>query len=360
MSNLYKGLKNLSDTDETFYFSDQEIEVNSKIYIIRSFSYRLASWSAFQLPYAKESRGTAFYVEKGKEDTDEWKLFCRAYKKFFNLGEGIPVDEYISKYEPKASYTKYDGSLILFGKIDGKVIAKSKTSINSDQAKLAQKLYDTNFDNKIKEVIDDILLDDYTPVFELVGPSNVIVLRYDNDRLVLLGEVDNADGTVLPAWDEGQTAPKKYGFTWDELLEIKETSKPDIEGFVVETSNNEFVKVKVNSYVSLHKLKDSVNNIKSLTEIILAEAVDDLIGSFQHDQKTIDYIVNVQEKISHKYNHLVVSVEDFYTENKELIRKDYAIKAQKEIKPIMGLVMDKYLGREPKYKEFFLKTKMYE
>jgi hypothetical protein len=178
--------------------------------------------------------------------------------------------------------------------------------------------------------------------------------------LVLLGEVDNTDGTVLPAWDEGQTAPKKYHFTWDELLEIKETSKPDIEGFVVYTSNKEFVKVKVNSYVSLHRLKDSVNNIKSLAEIVLADDVDDLIGSFQDDQKTIDYIVQKQEKIAHKYNHLEVSVEDFWNENKDLGRKEYAIKAQTEIKDRMGLVMDKYLGRKPKYKEFFMKTKMYE
>ena len=356
MLKLYKNLKNLADTNEAFYYADQEITINNTTYVIRSFTYRLATYEDFKLPFAKESRGTTFYTEKGKEDSEDWNLFCRSYKKFFNLGEGIPLHEYISKHEPIECYEKMDGSLILFGQIDGKIIAKSKTSINSDQAKMAQKMIDN--DAGLYWIVKNDIANGFTPVFELVGPNNIIVLRYDEDRLVHLGVVDNDTGREHPITGDGIKAPRLYHYSWDELLEIKETSKPDIEGFVVLTTNNEFVKVKVNSYVNLHKLKDTVNNIKALAEIILNEGVDDLIGSFQDDQKTVDYILEVQNKISHKYNHLVQEIEDFYNENKDLDRKGYAIKS-KETK-FLGLLMDKYLGREPKYKEFFMKTKMYE
>ena len=88
MKELFEGLSELCRINEAFYFSEQDYGDN---YIVRSFSYRLASWTDFQIPYAKDSRGTAFVLDKR---TGEWDLFCRAYKKFHNLGEMgiIPVD----------------------------------------------------------------------------------------------------------------------------------------------------------------------------------------------------------------------------------------------------------------------------
>jgi len=360
---LFNNLMRLADENEAFYFSDQNITINGKDYIIRSFTYRLASWSDFQDNInldSRESRGTAFYTEADKND---WELFCRAYPKFWNLGEGIPVDDFVSEHKPYASFEKMDGSLILFGRINGKVIAKSKTSINSDQAKMAQDIYDNN--KSIKSAVNYMINLGITPVFELVGPDNVIVLRYDENKLVLLGQVDNDNGNVVPA---GLLEKRKYSVdvaevykhNWDELLEIKETSKPNIEGFVVLTEDGEMVKVKVNSYIQLHHLKDSVNNVKSLALLILDDNLDDLIGSFQDDQKTVDYIVEMQEKIGHKYNHLVAMVEEYTNKNKELDRKEFAIKTQKEMKPFMSLCMSLYLGKEVNFKEFFMKTKMYE
>jgi len=362
LENLYNALEELTKTNEAFYSASQEININGTDYIVKSYSYRLASWSDFQLPYAKEARGTAFYSAKG---SDEWHLFCRAYKKFFNLGEVIPVNEFIETHEPVASFEKLDGSLILFGMIEDKVIAKSKTSINSEQAQLAQSIVDNNTELR-NFIVEDIIKTEHTPVFELVGPSNVIVLRYQNDDLVFLGRVDNSDCSELPVdvdiskslEKRGISFAKIYKHTWGELLEIKETSKPHIEGFVVQT-NEDFVKVKVNSYISLHHLKDSVNNLKSLSALIVSDNLDDLIGSFQDDQATVDYIVSMQEKIGHKYNHLVANVEDLFEKYKHLERKDFAIKTREEVADYFPLLMNKYLGKKIDYKDYFMKRKMY-
>jgi len=354
---LFNNLMKLCEENEAFYFADQDIEINGITYTIRSFTYRLASYQDFignTRLQARESRGTAFYSQKG---ANIWELFCRAYPKFWNLGEGIETKEFIKNHNPVKSFEKMDGSLILFGMIDGQVIAKSKTSINSEQAQMAQKMIMENKD-LYNKVIED-LEDGFTPVFELVGPDNVIVLRYDENKLVLLGLVNNKTGAVYAVYDEDNT-PKGYDYSWDKLLEIKETSKPDIEGFVVLTDKGEFVKVKVNSYVDLHHLKDSVNNLKSLTNIILDDNVDDLIGSFRDDPKTVEYIEEKQTQIGHLYNHIVDEVEKYVQENKELSRKDFAIKTQKLYKNRMGLIMDKYLGKEPKYKDYFMKHKLWE
>lgn len=312
LQNLFDGLNHLCETNEAFYFSEQEY--NDK-YTIRSFTYRLASWSDFQLPYAKDCRGTAFLYNK---ETNEWSLFCRAYKKFFNLNEGIPKEEYIQNYTPIEAYEKIDGSLILVGKIENEIVAKSKTSINSEHAKMANKLIQEN--PKLQRFIETALNEKYTPVFELVGQDFKIVLNYEKTELIFLGYVNKLTGEVITHHGYnnqgfiescGCRPAETYNMSWDELFNIQETSKPDIEGYVVlcentEDNTTEFVKVKVKSYVNLHHLKDNINNLTNLIPLILDDNLDDIIGQFQDDKQTTDYIVQTQEKIAHKFNHLVI------------------------------------------------------
>jgi len=104
---MFNELMKLQTKSEAFYYSDQDVSVNDKIYTIRSFSYRLATWTDFQIPFAKQSRGTAYYSEKGKND---WKLFARSFPKFFNLHE-IPGD-FKANNKPLQSLEKMDGSII--------------------------------------------------------------------------------------------------------------------------------------------------------------------------------------------------------------------------------------------------------
>lgn len=345
---LFQNLENLKNLSEAFYSTDQDIEVNSKTYTVRSFTYRLASYTEFSLPNAIDSRGTAYYSEK---DKNEWKLFTRAYPKFWNLGEGVDTITYLKDNQVKECYEKLDGSLILVGSIDGKLVTKSKISLNSDQAAIAQTLL--NESAKLQEFCNTQINSGFTPVFELVGPSNVIVLRYNSDALVLLGCVNNVTGEVKTFKDLNILTAKTYYYSWDDLLHIQTTSSPNIEGFVVKSEKG-LCKVKVASYVALHKLKDNVNNIKALTELIIDDNLDDLMGSFKDDQKTIDYIVEVQEKISKKYNHLINTCEKIYNETKNLERKEYAI-LNKE-KEFFVLLMALYLGRTPDYKTFYMKN----
>ena len=69
LQELFDGLNHLCETNEAFYFSEQDYLED---YVIRSYSYRLASWTDFQLPYAKDSRGTAFVLDKR---TGEWNIY---------------------------------------------------------------------------------------------------------------------------------------------------------------------------------------------------------------------------------------------------------------------------------------------
>lgn len=123
-------------------------------------------------------------------------------------------------------------SLILCGIIDGKIVAKSKTSINSDHAKKAQELIDSN--EKLQRFIDTSINEGYTSVFELCGPGEFkIVLNYTDTELVFLGYVDKLSAFVLNSdenTDEnfkeltGIRRAKIYDFSWEELERIQAES----------------------------------------------------------------------------------------------------------------------------------------
>jgi len=356
---LYKNLENLKNLSDAFYTSEQDIKIKDVTYTVKSYSYRLASCHDFNLPNAKDSRGAAYYTEKGK---DNWKLFCRSYPKFWNLGECEPKEDYMKDNPVQKCFEKLDGSLILISTLSGKLIAKSKTSLYSEQAEMANKFLDTHAE--YRAFCEEMISKNKTPVFEGIGRKNVVVIRYDVDfELALLGVVDNVTGEVqtfdsLPDYSTIKIAEVYYK-TWDELLEIKENSQDNIEGFVVKSSKG-LCKVKLLKYVALHSLKDSINNIKALTTLILDENLDDLISSFRDDEATLNYILEKQEEISKIYNTLVKTVEDTYYETKHLERKEFAIYNRNKFPGLFGLLMSKYLGKEVNYKDFFMKNKMYE
>ena len=100
LQELFDGLNKLCAETEAFYFSEQEY---GEHHIVRSYTYRLASHTDFLKSYARDCRGTAFVLDKR---TGEWDLFCRAYRKFWNLGEGISKEVTLS--ERKAEYSLDD------------------------------------------------------------------------------------------------------------------------------------------------------------------------------------------------------------------------------------------------------------
>ena len=342
LQELFDGLNKLCSETEAFYFSEQEYGEN---HIVRSFSYRLASWTDFQKPYARDCRGTAFVFDKR---TGEWDLFCRAYRKFWNLGETVPKEVTLRERTAEKSFEKLDGSLILTSILDGKIVAKSKTSINSDHAKKAQELIDSN--EKLQKFIYASIDDGFTPVFELCGPGEFkIVLNYSENELVFLGYVNQLTAEVLNSSENtdenfkditGVRRAKIYDFSWEELERIQAESDAKIEGFVVRMDNGEFVKCKVKAYVNLHHLKDNINNNSNLIPLIVNDNLDDLIGAFQDDKETLEYISKIQEKVAGLFNHYVVEYKKLrgsffnkYNEN----RKEFAMKYKDE--PMFSFVM---------------------
>lgn len=362
---LYKNLLKLTEESDAFFYIDQQLDDVK----YRIFSYRLASYTDFCKPDALEARGIMFDVT----DEENVRLVCRPFKKFFNLGENpFTIDVDYSKYQ--YCMEKLDGSLISTFIHKGKLQLKTKQSIFSDQAKMAMEFLEREENSFLKRYLEKLSRSDFTINLELISPSNRIVVGYDKTELRIIGIRCNITGDLIDILELIDATEELYGkgsFTdkipFTSITEvspaiIKEFLEEDvremngIEGYVV-FFEDQLIKVKTDWYVSLHRSRESVDIPSRLFDCIIDEATDDLKQLFVTDKFLLEKICKMEELVIPQYNAFAKQVKEFVEQNKELGRKDYAIKGQKELHPAMfKLVMQEYLGNPLSMKEWAKKN----
>lgn len=263
--------------------------------------------------------------------------------------------------------SKVDGSLISTYEHNGIACLKSKGSLSSDQAINATNWLHDKSNSALCDAIQLLVELGYTVNMEWVSPDNRIVIGYKYPKLHVLNVRDMNNGNYLSRDMIKSYIPQKYivpcvdmnGLNPAEFVQSIPDMTDNIEGFVARIGDLWF-KVKTTKYLSLHHNKDSINNPRRLFEAILDEAVDDLRVMFFDDDLAIKQIDEMTKKVDLLYNNMVSVVEQFYNDNKELTRKEYAIKGQSEIPRLyFSLAMNKYLNKDPNYKQF-MKSKYKE
>jgi RNA ligase len=179
----------------------------------------------------------------------EGDVVARPFKKFFNLEE--------NKHTPTQDFEvfdKMDGSLGIMFKYNGEMICATRGSFTSDQSK-----WMSEFAQKYN--YQDIIVEGFTYLFEIIYPENRIVVNYDGqERLVLLGIINTETGEELPHNElfEGFDVVKKYDGVRD-YSELKGKVEQNSEGFVVRFSNGDRMKIKGEEYLRLHKIMTNVS-----------------------------------------------------------------------------------------------------
>ena len=179
----------------------------------------------------------------------EGNVVARPFKKFFNLEE--------NKHTPTSEFEvfdKMDGSLGIMFKYNGEMVCATRGSFTSDQSK-----WMTEFAQKYN--YQDIIVEGFTYLFEIIYPENRIVVNYDGqERLVLLGIINTETGEELPHNElfEGFDVVKKYDGVRD-YSELKGKVEQNSEGFVVRFSNGDRMKIKGEEYLRLHKIMTNVS-----------------------------------------------------------------------------------------------------
>lgn len=179
------------------------------------------------------------------------EILARPFDKFFNYGEPSQTVQ-LDPTDYVRVVDKMDGSLgILYRRPDGFLAIATKGSFHSEQADWATREIRKYMTTHFRE-------DEETWMFEIIYPSNRIVLDYDGySGLVLLGVRLIEEGFVaLPEDVLDWKGRKATTFRYQTLQEALEASpRRNAEGFVVHIPDRKvMVKIKQEDYVKLHKI----------------------------------------------------------------------------------------------------------
>ena len=279
-------------SDGLFYESKLTIDG----YNVSIFNYRLTTYNDFVNYNAFELRGLTFVFNS---DGSVYKRFL-LMEKFFNINENeSTLFDTIKDKKVKSVYLKEDGSIISFIELpNGKIVAKSKMSFESEQALMSQKLFESN--ENINKFVKDCISKDLVPVFEYVGPMNRVVIKYDNSDLILLRLRDNSTGKYISIEDYDISKPMSFKFSLNDLMNLK-GSLESIEGWIFEFVDGQKVKIKTDWYHSLHRiLTDYSNREDYLIDLILDEKIDDILSVLDYGSESRKFVELVLDTTNKK------------------------------------------------------------
>lgn len=282
MQELFNNLMELcKDSQRKFFYSD-DVSASGRTY--RIFSYNYASYSDWLLPDALECRGIMFEMDGEKPV----RIASRPMEKFFNLNEN-PFTMNIDLNDVDYILTKEDGSLVSTYLDGDEILFKSKGSIKSEQALMANGILMNINHHQLRDRLKKLAEDGFTANFEFVSPTNRIVLAYQEMKIVLLNIRENETGEYISYDDIYKDAVlrpylvERYEIDSPKWVEEAKNAE-NIEGYVAVMKDGSHFKIKSDWYVSLHSTKSSLDNPEKLFKTIIDGASDDLKAMYADDE----------------------------------------------------------------------------
>lgn len=296
----------------------------------------------------RECRGLIF--------NKDGKLVSRPYHKFFNAGEKKETQpNKINLYEPHVVLEKLDGSMI-------------RPIPTADGFRLATKAGITDISQQAEEFISDkpeyskficsSFICGLTPIFEWCSRKNRIVIDYPQDQLILTAVRDNLTGIyisypIIVGTSENYNIPVVKavdGLSVQNInLFVKQVREwDDGEGVVLRFDTGHMVKVKADDYVLRHKSKESISQEKNVIQVILDDAVDDVVPMLTPSDA--ERLKQFQKAFWDGVNHTVNDMNDLYNAGNIMYpdKKDFAVNfVQKMILPFHAPIMYAIRGGRP-------------
>ncbi len=196
-------------------------------------------------------------------------IAARPFRKFFNLEEHAPGE---IPNEPFDVFEKLDGSLGITYWHGGFPCIATRGSFTGEQAQHANEMLHSKY---LGVSLDPA----YTYLFEIIYPSNRIVVDYgEREELVLLAVINTETGEeILPLPEIGFPVAKHYDGLND-LHALKALEESNREGFVVRFKSGFRVKVKFEEYVRLHRIISMMSEKYVWEHLRAGGDIDGLIG----------------------------------------------------------------------------------
>lgn len=287
----------------------------------------------------------------------EGNFVQRPYQKFFNYHEFDHYDSEVKHSEDIINRTKWlddkdfyfteklDGSLIKVSTYKNELLITTSKSFDNELIDKAEKFIYENFDvNYLK-----LLCKKNTIMFEYIAPDNQIVIKYDQEDLVLHGIVNTDDGTDWLDKDDDivwfieeiiaegiRCNYAEYISSFDANNAIKEKilkdrdDRNDIEGYVIHFINGHKLKIKTDEYLRLHRKFDFMfgetftkRKILMVLNAILNDEIDDIQARVNElDHSEMKRLINeVYQAIGYfeKLTEVAVQIKS------EISNREYAI-----------------------------------
>lgn len=288
-------------------------------------NYVFSLETTFDHAIARECRGLKF--------DPNGKIIARPFHKFFNLGEKrLPKDEPWDI--PHVVLDKLDGSMIHPAIVADQIVFMTRMGVSA-QSKQAWDVAGP----EVKGLCQDMIAAGYTPVFEFTSPENRVVLAYDKPQLTLLAIRKMTTGAYLPHDEIARIAathvvPLVTSFgTVEDVADFWSRARAlqEVEGYVVAFDTGHRLKIKADAYVLRHKALAGLAFEKNLLAWVARDAVDDVLPLLAPE--AADIVRAYQHQVMTSVRHLEVQIGQFVTENRELARKDFALKVKSDLDP---------------------------
>lgn len=289
------------------------------------------------IPATIESRGTVYNADTGE-------CVARAFDKFFNLNEHETTRlENLPKDEPFSVVEKVDGSLGILFKHEGAWRVCTRGSFHSEQAAEATNMLDMYRLDRVPPGV--------TLMFEIIYPSNRIIVNYgDKRKLVLLGARFTESGEHLPSKDVagigyecGFELPKMYSHSLEDAIALQQTLSWQDEGFVIFYDRLGLrVKVKGAEYMRIAKMKSCLSPL-SVWEAMLVGKYEEYAREMPEELRP--ELEEIYSKLTNQYGQLaaqlmtwsnVLGVARLTASASKEERKEQALKVQKAPKEVQG------------------------
>lgn len=312
--------------------------------------YAISAPNTFDDPWSRECRGITF--------APDGTILARTLDKFFNVGEKEETQVHKIDWSKVARVMdKRDGSMIAAMVLNGEVVCKTKKSFETSQAKRANQFMKDR--HKYEDFVRALAKGNLTPTFEWTSPSDRIVLKYEHDDLVLLHIRDNVTGMYMANIESIASIydiPVVQDLTPDvfdpkEFLEQAQT-KELIEGWIIQFEDGHMVKLKTKWYIDLHH-SVTFTRERDIAEMVVNESVDDFKSYLSSIGESLSKVEAIEKRVTDTLKDLQFQVEIFYAGHHTPDRKAFVELAKKH--QLFGLIMMAYTGKEPRYKEHFIK-----
>jgi RNA ligase len=281
-------------------------------------------------------------------------VIARPWGKFFSLeqtesgwatsdeeeGSGYTEQIDIDYNSPVEVTDKIDGSmLVLYKSPAGLPALATRGSFSSKQALV----YTNTIRMKCRSILEGLDIENTTFIFEGIGPSNRIVLKYSVDEIIFLGATDIKSGEYL--------SPTKYSeyfrshgikttdvFPASTLSEaIRMPPRQNAEGVVVRYIEKRLqFKIKQEDYLELHRSIFHIDNIRiwEMAGESDCEPIDFSYLSKDFQEKAnaeYDKICKQYRLVESEYIQAFEDIKKEMTKNGENFgaRKDFALRATK-------------------------------